>query len=551
MTRRIFNSISVVTISSIAAVMILFIGMFYSYFSAEQMDRLKEETNMVAQGVTLMGIEYLEKVQTHGSRITWIDQNGTVLYDSHSDTSSMGNHTRRSEIMQAFVTGYGESKRFSDTLTEQYFYCARRIDDGTVVRLSVSQSTGLALIIDIMRPILILVAMASVLALKIATHLSKSIITPLNNLNLDSPLDNFSYEELSPLLRRIDSQQKEIRLQTYELQRKKDELDTIVGSMNDGLVLLKANRCVMSINKTARQILGIQYRAENKLFSKLCNNPEILDTAEKAWDGMQNIKTIDIEGRRYELNANPVFSENRIVGVALLFFDVTEKENAEQMRREFTANVSHELKSPLHSIAGYSELIMNGIATGEDVIGFSHRINSEAVRMNGIIQDIITLSQLDEGGSGMARQPVDLLVVAESVANDMKDIAHNACVTINTAGANAVITGILPLLQSTIHNLRDNAVKYNHPGGYVNITVKDGEKEAVVIVEDNGIGIPAEHQEKIFRRFYRVDKSRSREKGGSGLGLSIVKHAVKIHGGRIDLHSTPGKGTVISVYFPK
>ncbi len=551
MTKRIFNSIVFVTISGIAVVVSLFMGIFYNHFSREQMNRLREETNIVSQSVMLMGMDFLNNTDIGPSRITWIDTDGTVLYDSFSDIIYMPNHNLREEIQQAMKTGYGESRRYSDTLTQQYLYCAQRLEDNTIIRLSLAQSTVFAMLLSMVWPILLVIVVTVMICLFFATHLSKSIITPLNGLNLDNPMDNTSYDELFPLLKRIDSQQKEIKLQTYELQQKKDEIDTIVNNMSEGIVLLKANGYVMSINKTARRILGITRRTENKSFVSLCRNGEIQSALKNVWRGQAIEKLLDLQGGKYQLNAGPVISDNDVAGAVLLFFDVTEKEKAEQSRKEFTANVSHELKSPLHSIAGYSELIMNRIAVGEDAINFSQRINSEAKRMSAIIQDIITLSQLDEGVATDSFRPVDLLSLAKSVADNMSRTARHNDITITVDGESSICYGILPLLQSAVHNLCENAVKYNHSGGFVKITVGKNKEACIISVEDNGIGIAAEHQENVFQRFYRVDKSRSRENGGSGLGLSIVKHAVKIHNGKIELESRQDKGTKITIFLPE
>ncbi len=551
MTKRIFNAVSVVAISHIIVVLALCTGLSYQYFTNQRIEMLKEETHVVANGVELSGQEFLDCSVQHNSRITWIDRQGNVLFDSHSDITKMENHNLRQEIAQAISTGYGQSMRYSDTLTEQYLYCAQRLEDGTIIRLSLAQSSSLALVGNMMYYIAIILILAVGISLLLAKQLAYSIIEPLNKLNLENPTDNSRYDELAPLLNRIDSQQKEIKHQTYELQRQNDELNTIIDSMTEGIVLVKANGYVISINNTAIKLLEIEGRAVNKLFATLCRNKDILQAMEEALQGNSVERITELSGGVYRVNISPVISENRVVGIALLFFDITEREKSEQMRREFTANVSHELKSPLHAISGYSELIMNGIATGEDAIGFSRRINSEAHRMNSIIQDIITLSQLDERAIGMTRQPVDVYTLAQSVKTSLKDTAANANVTVDITGENAVFTAIMPLINSVVYNLCENAIKYNKPNGFVKINVADSSDNVVITVSDSGIGIPAEHQENIFQRFYRVDKSRSREKGGSGLGLSIVKHAVKIHDGKIELSSAPDKGTTIIIKFPK
>ncbi|MBQ8603680.1 MAG: PAS domain-containing sensor histidine kinase [Oscillospiraceae bacterium] len=551
MTRRIFNSISTVAITVLLSSVLVIIGVLYNYFSDAQMLRLSEETDMVARGVSIVGEDFINRLDIDDYRITWIDDDGTVLYDSHGNSNSMENHAEREEIIQAIQNGHGESKRYSATLTEQYLYYARRMDNGTIIRLSVSQSTVFSLIWNMAQPICVVLLIAVIASLLLATQLSRSIINPLNNLNLDSPLDNPSYDELSPLLRRIDSQQKELKLQAYELQKRKDELDIVIGSMNEGIVLLKANGYVISINRAAKHMLSIKGRAEGKQFIALCRNTDIIAILEKARQGKQVEDIIDLAGGRYQIDASPVISDNKIAGTALLLFDVTEKENLEQMRREFTANVSHELKSPLHSISGYSELIMTGMATGDDSIRFSQRIHAEAQRMTQLIQDIISLSQLDEGIGDMQMQPVDLNEAAVSVSKELKEKADENNISLKVQGDTPVIKAIPHLIYSIIYNLTENAIKYNRENGQVIISVKEDEGSVNLSVKDTGIGIPPEHQNHIFERFYRVDKSRSKRQGGSGLGLSIVKHAALVHNAKITLDSVYGEGTKITVIFPK
>jgi len=551
MTRRIFNSISTVAVAVLFFSTAVIMAVLYSYFSDIQMIRLSEEADMVVQGITIAGDRYLENLETADYRITWIDTDGTVLYDSHGDTSAMENHAEREEIVQAAENGYGQSKRYSATLTQQYLYYAQRLDDDTVIRLSVSQSTVFSLIWNMAQPISIVLVIAVAISLFLATQLSKSIINPLNNLNLDYPLNNPSYDELSPLLRRIDSQQKELKLQAYELQKSKDELDIVIGGMSEGIVLMNANGYVISINRTARRILSVRGRAEGKQFITLSGNMDINDAIETVQGGGKVKKVIDLAGGRYQLEATPVNSDEKISGIALLLFDVTEKENMEQMRREFTANVSHELKSPLHSISGYSELIMTGIATGEDSINFAERIHSQARRMTQLIEDIISLSQLDEGIGDMQIQPVNLKVVAITVIKELAAKAREQNISVEFKGDNVNVRAIPQLIYSILYNLTENAIKYNKSNGSVIISAEENEKEIQLTVKDTGIGIPPEHQNKIFERFYRVDKSRSKQNGGSGLGLSIVKHAALVHNATIQLESVYGEGTEITVIFPK
>lgn len=551
MTKRIFLSICMVALAVFLASMLLIMGVLYDYFSQVQKNQLRIQTELTAHSVYVEGISFFDEIDSSRYRITWIDANGIVLFDSTKDASSMENHLEREEIREAFENGYGESSRYSTTIMERQLYSAVRLPDNTIVRLSSEQYTIITLILGMLQPICIVILVAIALSLALAYRLSRYIVKPLNELNLDAPLENKEYEELSPLLKRIDAQQQQLKLQKAEVQHKQDEFEAATACMNEGLVLLGQKGTILSINPAAANLLGIDSQYVGHSICDLNHASEIEEALLAANEGRRSEKIMLLDGRNYQLDASPIISDNQVSGVALLLFDVTEKERAEQMRREFTANVSHELKTPLHAISGYAELMANGIARPEDIGSFSEKIYSEAQRMIRLVEDILHLSRLDEGGDGMSRINTDLYSVCEEVCRLLTASAELADVKMILEGQSVQINGIPQLLHGIIFNLCDNAIKYNHPGGEVRISLTENAYTVSVTVSDTGIGIPEEHIERIFERFYRVDKSHSKDVGGTGLGLSIVKHAVKIHNGMIDVKSKVGEGTAITVTFPK
>lgn len=551
MTKRIFRSICLVALTVFAASIILIMGLLYEYFSDAMQAQLKMQTDLAAQGVTNEGIAYFRDLKVTNYRISWIDMNGNVLYDSTSDIAKMENHLEREEIQQAIIKGYGESRRYSATLTERSLYCAQKLEDGTILRLSISQRSIFTLLLGMVQPVFIGFLIALVLSIVLAKQVSQKIVKPINEIDLDNPLSNEEYDELSPFLRRIDSQQKQMRAQRAELAQKSDELDTIIGSMNEGMILLNSKGKIISINSAAKRLLDAGNDCIGSDMLSLCRNLELQDVLAKALHGEQGQNSIKLHGESYQIDADPIVSENIVRGTALFFFNVTEKEKAEQIRREFTANVSHELKTPLHSISGYAELLKNDMVKEEDKIPFAGKIYEEAGRMIQLVEDIISLSHLDEGAGDMQWETIDLYTLADKAVQSLEPQASAACVTLTLSGVPAVINGIPQLLYSIAYNLCDNAIKYNRESGSVMVTIENENSRVILSVQDTGIGIAPEHQERIFERFYRVDKSHSKAVGGTGLGLSIVKHAVKIHNAKIEIKSLAGKGTTVIVTFPK
>lgn len=551
MTKRIFRTIFVVAVSIFLASALLFMTVLYDYFSGIQQSQLRMQIDLASQGVEDEGLDYLQNLTIKDYRVTWIGTDGKVLYDSVSDIDEMENHFEREEVKEALSEGYGASSRYSSTLTQRYLYGAKRLPDGTVIRLSVTQNSLLILTLGMLQPIMVIFVIAIILSAFLASRLSRKIVKPLNEIDLDKPLDNDGYDELSPLLRRIDVQQKEIGRQSEELKQKQKELEVMTSAMSEGIILLNSRGTILSINKAAAKLFGTDCFCIGEDIVSINRSLELAQLLNKAKAGKHSERITEFGSGQYQMMASPVISDDIVSGIVLLILDVTEKEKAEQLRREFTANVSHELKTPLHTISGSAELLANGMVKAEDISDFSSRIYSEAQRMIQLVEDIIRLSHLDEGAEGMKWDKVNLYEIAEETVNSLSDEAANAEIKLKLCGEAVSINGIKQLLQEIIYNLCDNAIKYNRRDGLVSVEVKDMGDFAIVSVSDTGIGIPTEHQERIFERFYRVDKSHSKEIGGTGLGLSIVKHAAKLHNAEIELQSVVGSGTTITVKFPK
>ena len=552
MTKRIFRSIIAVALMVLMASVALILGALYSYFNNMQFTRLQEETSLMARNVALEGADYFADTQfTTTCRVTWIASDGSVLYDNRSDSASMENHLAREEVAQALETGSGKSSRYSDTLLEHYLYTAQKLPDGTVLRLSSTQSSVLNLLLGISQFIAVVLALAIVLSFALASHLSKSIVKPINEMDLDNPLSNQDYEEIQPLLRRLEAQQSRLRAQDMELGQKRKEFEAVTRALSEGLVLLNSAGTILSINPAAARLLCVTPNCLGADFTVANQDPDIAALVEEALAGKKGEVTVSLAEGEYLAAASPVKTAGTISGVVLLLFDVTQKQQAEQLRREFTANVSHELKTPLHAISGYAELMKSGMVPQQDMTAFSEKIYSQAQRLIQLVEDILRLSRLDDGAEDMQWSRIDLYQTARSAIQTLASSAELNQVTVCLEGESSVVNAIPQLASAILFNLMDNAIKYNRPGGSVTIRVKDLGGQALVIVSDTGIGIPKEHQHRVFERFYRVDKSHSREVGGTGLGLSIVKHAVMILDGQIRLSSTPGKGTTVEVRFPK
>ena len=550
MTKKIFRSMILTAGAVLLASMVIIMGCLYEYFCGVQEQQLKDELSLAASAMErLDGQSYLTSLRSDRYRLTWVAADGTVLYDTQADAGTMENHIQRQEIQQALLAGHGESSRYSATLLEKTLYQAQRLNDGTVLRISISRATAGVLVLGMLQPFLVVLVVALALSALLARRLAQHIVKPLNKLDLEHPLDNDTYEELSPLLGRINQQRRQIDAQVQELRRKQDEFEQITGSMKEGLVLLNEAGAILSINPAARGLFHTDAACLGQDFLTIERSTEVSHALETAMaQGHSEIHT-ERDGREYQLDISRIGSEGDVTGAVVLAFDVTEQALAQRNRREFTANVSHELKTPLQSIMGSAELMENGLVKPEDMPVFVGRIRSEAARLVTLIEDIIRLSQLDEGVE-LPTESVALRPLAEETVSSLHDAAAAKNVTLSVTGEAVTVRSVRRLLSEILYNLCDNAIKYNVPNGSVTVDLSPTANGAALTVSDTGIGIPPEHQSRVFERFYRVDKSHSRQSGGTGLGLSIVKHAVQDLGGAIHLDSTPGQGTSIRVTIP-
>ena len=551
MSHKIFRSILLVAAAVLLASLLIIMSYLYEYFAGVQERQLGDELSLAAAGVENYGESYLQTVKPGDYRITWIAADGTVLYDTIRPDTPEENHAGREEVKRALETGEGRSTRYSTTLLEKTIYYARRLTDGSVLRMSISGATTGYLALGVVQPALLVFVLALILSSFLARRISNRIVEPLNHLDLDHPLDNAAaYAELSPLLRRIHEQRVENAVQLRALRQKTDEFNQTIGSMKEGLVLLDENERVLSINAAAKDVFGVTGDCAGQDFLTINRDPDMTHALGKARaDGHAEIRRA-LRGRMYQFDISRIESSGASIGTVLLAFDITEREYAERNRREFTANVSHELKTPLQGIIGSAELIENGMVQPQDVPRFVEHIHSEASRMVTLIGDIIRLSQLDEGDV-MPREDVDVLAAAKEAVLNLSDEAAKRGITMTVDGTPAIVHGVRRLISEIAFNLCENAVKYNRDGGSVSVKVETEGENAVLTVQDTGIGIPDADQSRVFERFYRVDKSHSKASGGTGLGLSIVKHAVMYHHGKVELRSATGEGTCVRAVLPK
>lgn len=548
MTKKIFKAIALVAGIMLIACLLIIVDCLYEYFCSVQENELKDMLDVASKAVSSDGSSFLTRLKSNRFRLTWIAADGSVIYDTQ--TGELENHMERAEVKEAMQNGEGESRRYSSTLMEKTIYYAKRLDDGTVLRISTSSATAGKLLLGMLRPIVIVLIAALVLSLILADRLAKRIVEPLNGLDLDRPLENDAYEELSPLLNRINRQHMQIARQLEDLNKKKDEFEQITESMQEGLVLLDQKGTILSINKAARSLFLANEECIGKDFITIERSYGVISAIQQAVRSGHAEERMEQGGRIYQLDITRIESAAKPVGAVILSFDITEQENAEQNRREFTANVSHELKTPLQGIIGSAELIENGMVKPEDMPRFVGHIRTEAQRLVTLIADIIRLSQLDEGHE-LPMEGVDMLCVASDAAAQLKAAAEAKHISMSIEGEACTVYGARSLLYEVAYNLIDNAIKYNRENGMVDIKVSRENKKVKLTVSDTGIGIAPEHQQRIFERFYRVDKSHSKASGGTGLGLSIVKHAVQYHHGEIKLKSELNKGSEITVALPE
>lgn len=551
MTKKIFKSImtvcTVVLILGLAFVM----GILYRYFGKQISTELEKEAFYAAQGVESSGMEYLEKLDGKNSRITLIDQDGSVLYDSQAEASSMENHKDREEVKEAAETGKGKAVRTSETLSEKTIYYALRLEDGKILRVSSTQYSVLALVYQLIVPVLWILLLMIVLSGLFASRLSKKVVEPVNKLDLEHPEENEVYEEVAPLLSRMYKQNREIKNQIDTARRQQEEFSIITENMQEGLVVIDRYTMILSGNASVWKLFHVNGPKNGESVYVLNRSEEFQSIIDKALDGKHNEAVLKVDGSDIHVVANPVMREEQVEGAVLLLVNVTEKLEREKLRREFSANVSHELKTPLTSISGFAEIIQDGYVKEEDVRAFAGRIYKEAQRLITLVEDVIRISQLDEGEVPYEWTETDLYQTAKNVFGTLSEAAKKQDVHLYIEGDRVQLHTVPNILEEVLFNLCDNAIKYNKPGGSVCICLTENEESVCISVKDNGVGIPKEDQSRVFERFYRVDKSHSKEIGGTGLGLSIVKHGVSFLGGEVELESTPGQGTEITVSFPK
>ncbi|MFQ9270342.1 MAG: ATP-binding protein [Ruminococcus callidus] len=553
MTRKIFQSIIAVVISVLLLSLALITGVLYNHFETTMLDQLRTTAQFAEQGVEQEGMAYFDSLHAQNCRVTWIAADGTVKYDNRSNPKTMENHADRQEVREAMENDSGTSVRRSSTLSEHTMYYAKRLSDGTVLRLSMSQRSVLFLMGGMLSPLVFIFLAACLLAGVLSYRVSKKIVKPLSEIDLKHPEQVETYDELSPFLQRIAAQNREIDARMAEIRKQQQKFSMITENMSEGLFVVDRNYQILSYNKSAMQIFGMDPRQEHENLLAVNRSEGFRNAVDSALKGRHTQENLELNGRVYQIIANavcqPDFAED-MVGAVILVLDVTEKEAQEQYRREFTANVSHELKTPLTSISGIAEIIRNGIVKPEDIPHFAGKIYDESQRLITLIGDIIKLSRLDENQVPMERETVDMLEMARDVVQQLSSVARKSGVTLVANGTHGQVLGVRQVLGEMVYNLCENAVKYNRAGGRVWVDVQQVADHVVLRVKDTGIGIPAAEQGRIFERFYRVDKSHSKAVGGTGLGLSIVKHGAALHHATISVSSEPEQGTEITLTFP-
>ncbi len=551
MTKRIFRSIFYVSLLLIVSFSLVLLAFLSEYTENAQQKAINLEITYLQKGVEMQGIAYLQQLPKNQQRITWIASDGSVLFDSVADVGNMENHLQREEVQEALQTGRGESSRISKTLAEKTENVAIRLQDGSVLRVSETTWSAGSILLSMMQPFAILLALALVLAGVLASKTSKNITKPLENVDLEYPEQAEVYDELSPFLRRIAVQKKLIAKQIREQQQRQQEFYTITTNMQEGLLVLDIKGDVLSCNDGAIQILNVTKEIEKQNVYAWNRSTSFRQCIGQALAGKHSETMLEQNNRIYKVLANPVLEDTLVAGVVVLLFDHTEKADGERLRREFTANVSHELKTPLTSISGFAEIMKNGMVQPEDIPHFANNIYTEAQKLIAMIQDIIQLSKLDETEGCMDMKCVDLANIVTNVCKRLEETAKKQNVTIQSKIEKAIVKGVPSILEEMVYNLCDNAIRYNQKYGSVTITITQTETEIKLFVEDTGIGIPMEEQDRIFERFYRVSRSRSKEIDGTGLGLSIVKHGAILHKAMVSIESTCGKGSKFCIVFPK
>ena len=551
MTKKIFKSTVLVSAMILILGSALVMGILYRYFGKQLDGELEKEASYLAYGVEQNGVNYLEHLKQKDARMTYIDASGNVLYDSQADISSMENHSDRKEFEEAVQKGHGYAERMSSTLSEKTVYYARKLTDGTVLRVAAVHSSILALMLQLLPSVIGVAIVMLILAGIAAARISAKIVKPINTLDLDHPEDNQIYEEVGPLLSRIHKQNYQIQMQLETARRNQEEFQIITENMQEGLLVIDAYTMILSGNSSVWRMFQLREPKTGDSVYSLDRNEDFRKVVEDVLEGQHGSAMLQLDGEYVQLIANPVSRDGKVVGAVLLLVNETEKVERENLRREFSANVSHELKTPLTSISGFAEIIQDGMVQGEDVQKFAGRIYREAQRLIQLVEDTIKISQLDEGENPYEWEKVDAYAVVKNVCGNLRDIAAKKNVHLFIDGEKLIFCTVKPILEEVIYNLCDNGIKYNWEDGTVSIHLQELKDSVEIRVKDNGIGIPREDCSRVFERFYRVDKSHSKAIGGTGLGLSIVKHGVTFLGGTLKMLSEEGKGTEITMTFPK
>ena len=556
MNKKIFHSSLLTVCLVLAATIALIMGLLFHFFEKQIQKELVNEAGFLAHALENEGAGYFDSFDNKNNRlagnnrITWIDENGTVLFDSRADVSELDNHADRDEIKTAMKEGKGMSTRYSKTLTEKTVNYAIRLSDGSILRVSTEQYTVVTILMGMLQPILFIMFVALILTLVLSARVSKAIIEPINKLDLEIPENNDTYEELTPLLRKIADQKETIGEQLADARKKQKEFNLITENMSEGFLVIDADANLLTYNSAALNLLEITPPADRSVLL-FCRAKEFRGVISDVLSGIKAENTMVREERSYSLIANPVYEKESVIGAVVVILDITEREKRDMLRREFTANVSHELKTPLTSISGFAELMKAGDVLENDVTDFSKSIYDEAQRLITLVNDIIKISELDGQSIPYEKETVDLYELSKEVIGRLEKEADKKNITFHLIGGRAEIIGVHKILEEMLYNLCDNAIKYNKENGTVDVLVNQTGDGVNVIVRDTGIGIPISHQDRVFERFYRVDKSHSKKVGGTGLGLAIVKHGALYHHAKLSLESTVDVGTVVTIAFSK
>lgn len=548
MSSKIFKSVFFASMLILLISFLMIFGVLFDYFENQMFSELQSEANYISYAIKNEGISYLDNFKENGKRITLISSNGTVLADTSADADELENHADRKEIKDAIKNGFGKSERYSDTLMQKTLYYAVPLDQNTILRVAATQNSIIVIMLGLLQPILVIIAIALGISLFVSYKVSNTIIEPINAIDPDNPENSDTYEELTPLLKKLIAQKKTIKRQIKEAEQSREEFNLICDNMNEGLLIIDKNSRVLSYNNAALRLLEITDIKDESVLT-FNRTREFRYVIEKALGGERAVNDISADNNTYNLIANPVYQNEAVIGAVIVIIDITESAKREQLRREFTSNVSHELKTPLTSISGFAEIMKSGGTPESTVVDFSASIYDEAQRLISLVSDIMKISELDEDNSTFERERVDLYSLSNDIAKRLKTVADKQNIGINVIGDTAYILGTKKILDEMIYNLCDNAIKYNKENGTVDIIINITEKHVSLTVRDTGIGIPQSEQSRVFERFYRVDKSHSRLIGGTGLGLAIVKHGAAYHDAEITLDSTEGKGTSITIKF--